>query len=136
MVDKFDDFVVEVKDGDKKEHNCHVDEKSKNAASDKFEKFGHYMFILNTENEAAIGKISKKNRSNPGDDIGELKLKGVLWVENSENERVVREKTNEGGKNANDEIADDLGVFSEKGFNHVWSFCDEIWWRLDGPLRA
>lgn len=122
MGDEFDDFVVEAEEGNENEHNRHVDEESENAASDKFEEFGEEVGVFNFENEAAVSEVGKEDGDDPGNDVGDLELINIFGVEDGIGKGVIGAEADEGGEDANDEVADDFGVFGVFGFEEMAKF--------------
>lgn len=122
MVDEFDDFVVEVEEGNEDKHDCHVDEEGEDAAQDKFEEFGKDVGVFDFEDEATVSEVGEENGDNPGDDIGDLELKDVFGIENGESESIIGAETNESGEDTNDEIANDLCIFCVFGFKEAAEF--------------
>jgi len=128
LVDEFDDFVVEVEKGNEDEHNRHVDEKGEDAAQDEFEEFGEDVGVFDFEDETAVGEIGEEDGDDPGDDVGDLELKDIFGVENREGEGIISAEADEGGEDADDEIANNLGVFGVFGFEEVAEFREGHWW--------
>lgn len=116
MGDDFDDFVVEVKQGNENKHDAHVDEESEDAAEEEFGKFTDEVFVFDAKDEGAVGEIGESNGNNPGNDVGGLEFEGVFGVEDGEDEDVVSDEADDGGHDANDEVANDLGVLGVFGF--------------------
>lgn len=127
MVDEFDDFVVEMEKGNEDEHDCHVDEKGEDAAQDEFEEFGEDVGVFDLEDETAVGKVGEEDGNDPGDDVGDLELEDVFGVENREGEGVISAEADESGEDADDEIADDFGVFRVFGFEEMAEFREGHW---------
>lgn len=134
MSDEFDDFVVEVEEGNEDKHNCHVDEESENAASDELEEFGEDVSVFDFENEAAVGEVGEEDGDDPRNDVGDLELENIVGVEDGVREGVVGTKTDEGGEDADDEVADDFRVFGVFGFEEMAKFGEGhlrvLWVRL------
>lgn len=122
--DEFDNFVVEVEECHKDEHDGHIDEEREEAAHDEFDKFGEDVVVFDFEDEAAVGEIGEEYGDDPGDDVGGLELDGVLGVEDGEREGVVSAEADEGGEDADDEIANNLGIFGVFGAEEVAKFCE------------
>lgn len=111
MGDEFDDFVVEVEEGDEDKHDCHVNEEGEDAAQDEFEELGEDVGVFDFEDEAAVGEVGEEDGDDPRNDVGDLEFEGVFGVEEGEDEGVISAEADEGGEDADDEVADDFGVF-------------------------
>lgn len=127
MVDEFDGFVVEVEKGNEDKHDRHVDEKGEDAAQDEFEEFREDVSVFDFEDEVAVGKIGEEDGDDPGDDVGDLELEDVFGVEDREGESIISTEADEGGEDADDEIADDFGVFGVFGFDEAAEFRESHW---------
>ncbi len=111
MAEDFDEFVVEAEEGDENEHDGHVNEEGEEAAGDEFEEFAGGVVVFDLEDVAAVGEVGEEDGDDPGDDVGELELKGVGGVEDGEDKAVVGDKADDGSEDADDEVADDFAVF-------------------------
>lgn len=136
MGDDFDDFVVEVEEGDKNEHDTHIDEEGKDAAQKEFNKFTEEMLVFDAKNEATVSEVGEGDGDNPGDDVGGLELKGVFWVEDGKYKGIISGEADEGGHYADDKVTDDFAVFDEKSFKHFFDeflselTCGGVWLKL------
>ena len=122
MGDEFDDFVVEVEEGNEDEHDSHVDEEGEDAAHDEFEEFREDATVFDFEDEAAVCEVGEEDRDDPRNDIGDLELEGVVGVEDGEDEGVIGAETDEGGEDTDDEVADDFRVFGVFSFQETTKF--------------
>lgn len=128
MGDEFDDFVVEVEEGNEDKHDRHVDEEREDATRDEFEKLGDDMCVFDLEDKAAVREIGKEDGNNPGNDVGDLEFEGVVGIEESEDEGIVGAEADEGGEDADDKIANDLGIFGVFGLEEAAEFSEGHFW--------
>ena len=124
MGDEFDDFVIEVEEGDEDEHNRHVDEEGEDAAGNELEEFGEDMGVFDFEDEAAVREVGEENGDDPRDDVGELELENVFGVEDGEGEGVIDAEADKCSEDADDEVADDFRVFGVFGFEKLAKFSE------------
>ncbi len=124
MSDELDDFVVEMEERNEDEHDSHVDEESEDAACNEFKEFGEDVGVFDFEDEAAVGEVGEEDGDNPGNDVGDLELDGVVRVENREDKGVISAEADEGGEDTNNEVADDFGILGVFGFEKMTEFSE------------
>lgn len=122
MSDDFDDFVVEMEQGDEDEHDGHIDKEGENSAGDKLKEFGETVMIFYLEDETAVSKVGKENGDDPRNNIGDLELESIFRIKEGENECVISAEANKCSEDANNEIADNLGVFGVFGADEMEEF--------------
>ncbi len=98
MSDELDDFVVEMEERNEDEHDSHVDEESEDVACNEFKEFGEDVGVFDFEDEAAVGEVGEEDGDNPGNDVGDLELDGVVRAENREDKGVISAEADEGGR--------------------------------------
>lgn len=85
------------------------------------------MGVFDLEDEAAVGKIGEEDGDDPRDNVGDLELKDIFGVEDREGESIISAEADEGGEDADDEVANNLGVFGVFGLEETAEFRESHW---------